>query len=89
VETDVDSDAETYRAIEIDTRTKIRKNSYHDPSDHPPSQPINETPLNSYSLLSNPLEIGPELTMDYLTITTIPLISAREYAGALVRLAFE
>ena len=53
---------------------------------HPRSPPnLNDTHLNSYFVSSHPLEIGPELTTDY------PLIcrSAREYAGALVRLVFE
>src|SRR6218665_2533481 len=30
---------------------------------HPPN--LNDTHLNSYSVLSDPLEIGPELNMDY------------------------
>ena len=46
---------------------------------------LNDTHLNSYSAPSDPLEIGPELTMDYPFIRC----SAPEGAGALVRLAFE
>ena len=45
---------------------------------HPPN--LNDIHLNSFSVSSDPLEIGPELTL-----WTTPLIrhSAREYAGTL------
>jgi len=43
---------------------------------NPPN--LNETLLNSYSVLSDPLEIGPKLTMDYLLETPLIRRSARE-----------
>jgi len=43
---------------------------------------LNDTHLNSYSLSSDPLKIGPELTLDY-SLDNLICYSAWEYAGAL------
>ena len=49
---------------------------------------LNDTRLNSYSVSSDPLVIGPEPSMDYPLDNPSDLTRAREQAGSL-RLAFE
>ena len=61
------------RAFHSKLRFHLFKNSYSDLSDPPiPTLALNYTRFNSYSVSSVPLEMGPQLTLDFPW--TIPLI---------------
>src|SRR6218665_3009628 len=83
------SDASIHHPRNFHSKLKCHlfENSYPHVIIHPPN--LNDIHLNSYSVFSDFLEIGPVLTMDYPLNNPFIRCSARECAGALMSLTFE